>query len=251
MSREIVFEACVDSVESALAAQDGGAQRVELCSNLLEGGLTPSFGMLQVARASLRIGIMVMIRPRGGDFVYTDREFRAMLHDVAMATDAGAAGVVFGFLEPGGTVDARRTRELTDLARPLAVTFHRAFDMTKDPFDALETLVETGVDRVLTSGQEASVIEGLDLVAELIRRAGDRVVIMPGGGITALNVARVAAVPGIREIHFGGGAPVESAMEFRNSRVFMGGVLRPPEYSRDVQRQEIVAEIVRAAKEAP
>jgi copper homeostasis protein len=249
MNRDIVFEACVDSVESALAAQDGGAQRVELCSDLLEGGLTPSFGMLQVARASLRIPIMVMIRPRGGDFLYGDREFRAMLHDVAMAKDAGAAGVVFGVLEPDGTVDATRTRELCDLARPLSVTFHRAFDMTRDPFGALEALASIGVDRILTSGQEATVIEGLDLIASLVGRSGDRLVVMPGGGITARNVARVAAIPGIREIHFGGGAPVESGMAFRNGRVFMGGVLRPAEYARDVQRTEAVAELVRAAGE--
>ena len=249
MNRDIVFEVCVDSVESALAAQDGGAQRVELCSDLLEGGLTPSFGAIQVARASLRIPIMAMIRPRGGDFLYSDREFRAMLHDVAMAKDAGVAGVVFGLLEPDGTVDEGRTRELVELARPLAVTFHRAFDMVRDPFEAIETLVGIGVDRILTSGQEASAIEGLERIAGLVERAGDRVVVMPGGGIHARNVARVAAVPGIREIHFGGGAPVESAMAFRNPTVFMGGVLRPPEYSRDVQRPELVAEVLRAAKE--
>jgi len=251
MSRRIVVEACVDSVESALAAQEGGAHRVELCSDLLEGGLTPSFGMLQVARASLRIGIMAMIRPRGGDFLYSDHEFRAMLHDVALAKDARAQGVVLGLLAPDGSVDAARTRELIDRARPLQVTFHRAFDMTNDPFDALETLVALGVDRVLTSGQEASAVEGLDGIAELVRRAGDRIVVMPGGGISARNIARIAAVRGIREIHFGGGVPVESGMAFRNPRVFMGGMLRPPEYAREVQRPEIVAEIVRAAGEAP
>jgi len=247
MSHEIVFEACVDSVESALAAQDGGAHRVELCSDLLEGGLTPSFGMLQVAVASLRIPDMAMVRPRGGDFLYTDREFRAMLHDVAMARDAGAAGVVVGFLLPDGTVDEARTREACELARPLSVTFHRAFDMTRDPLESLDTLAAIGVDRVLTSGQEATVIEGLDLIASLLARAPDRPVVMPGGGITARNVARVAAVPGVREIHFGGGAPVESGMTFRNPRVFMGGVLRPAEYERDVQRAEAVADLVRAA----
>ncbi len=247
MNREIVFEACVDSVESAIAAQDGGAHRVELCSDLLEGGLTPSFGMLQVALATLRIPIMVMIRPRGGDFLYTEREFRAMLHDVAMAKDAGAAGVVFGFLDPEGAVDAARTRELAELARPLSVTFHRAFDMTRDPYAALDTLVDLGVDRVLTSGQEASVVEGLDLIAGLLRRAGERLAVMPGGGITARNVARVAALPGVREIHFGGGVPVDSAMTYRNPRVFMGGALRPPEYAREVQTPDSVAALVGAA----
>lgn len=251
MTRQIVFEACVDSVESALAAQDGGAHRVELCSDLLEGGLTPSFGMLQVARASLRIGIMVMIRPRGGDFLYSDREFRAMLHDVAMAKEAGAEGVVFGLLRPDGSVDVERTRELTELARPSRVTFHRAFDMTRDAFEALDALVEIGVDRILTSGQEASAVEGVETIAALVERAGSRIVVMPGGGIDARNVARFTAIPGIREIHFGGGAATESKMAFRNPRVFMGGALRPPEYARDVLRPEIVARIVRAAGKEP
>jgi copper homeostasis protein len=243
----MIFEACVDSVESARAAHLGGARRVELCSGLLEGGLTPSAGMLEVARATLKIGIMTMIRPRGGDFLYTDHEFRAMCRDVEAAKAAGANGVVFGLLEPNGTVEATRTAEMVELARPLSVTFHRAFDMTRDPFEALETLIDLGVDRVLTSGQEAGVIEGLDTIAELARRAGDRIIVMPGGGITARNVARVAAVPGIREIHFGGGETIDSAMVFRNPRVFMGGPLRPPEYAREVQHSERVAELIAAA----
>lgn len=249
MTAPMIFEACVDSVESAIAAQAGGALRVELCSGLLEGGLTPSGGLLQVAREALDIGIMAMIRPRGGDFLYTDHEFRAMRRDVEAAREAGVEGVVFGLLTSDGTVDATRTDELTQLARPLRVTFHRAFDMTRDPFEALATLVALCVDRILTSGQEATVIEGLDVIAELTRRAGDRIIVMPGGGITARNVARVAAVAGIREIHFGGGEPVESAMVFRNSRVFMGGTFRPPEYAREVQRAERVTELIAASRD--
>jgi copper homeostasis protein len=203
--------------------------------------------MLEVARAALDIGVMAMIRPRGGDFLYTDHEFRAMRRDVETAKAAGVDGVVLGLLHADGSVDATRTGELVRLARPLSVTFHRAFDMTRDPFAALETLVDLGVDRVLTSGQEATVIEGLGLIAELAHRAGDRIVVMPGGGVTARNVDRVAAVAGIREIHFGGGEPVASGMVFRNPRVFMGGVLRPPEYARDVLRLEQVAEVIAAA----
>ena len=245
-----VFEVCVDSIESALAAERGGADRVELCSDLLEGGLTPSYGVLQVARERLRIGIMVMVRPRGGDFCYSDAEFAAMLHDVRMAREANAQGVVFGLLTPEGEVDVERTGRLVHEARPLAVTFHRAFDMTRDPFEALETLVGLGVDRVLTSGQEATVVEGLDLIAELLARAAGRIIVMPGGGITDRNIARIRAKAPAPELHFAGGEPVESRMRFRNARVFMGGTLRPPEYTLDLLQDGYVARVISAASGA-
>ncbi len=247
MSR-LTFEVCVDSIESALAAERGGADRVELCSDLLEGGLTPSYGVLKVARERLRIGIMAMVRPRGGDFCYSEAEFAAMLQDVRAAKEVGANGVVFGVLTPDGDVDADRTRQLIAEARPLAVTFHRAFDMTRDPLAALETLISLGVDRVLTSGQEAAVVEGLDLIAELVARAADRIIVMPGGGITDRNVARIRARVPLREVHFAGGEPVESRMRFRNPRVFMGGTLRPPEYALDVLQDGYVTRVIANAK---
>ncbi len=243
----MLFEACVDSIESALAAEQGGADRVELCSDLIEGGLTPSYGVLRVACERLRIGIMAMVRPRGGDFYYSEAEFAAMLHDVRMAREAGANGVVLGILTPDGDVDVERSRRLIEQARPLAVTFHRAFDMTRDPFAALETLIGLGVDRVLTSGQEPSVLEGLDLIAELAACARDRIVIMPGGGITDRNIARIRARVPAAEMHFAGGEPVESRMRFRNSRVFMGGTLRPPEYTLDLLQEGYVARVISAA----
>ncbi len=243
----VVFEVCVDSIESALAAERGGADRVELCSNLIEGGLTPSYGVLKVARERLTIGLMAMVRPRGGDFCYSEAEFAAMRHDVRMAKEAGADGVVFGVLTPDGHVDADRTRRLVADARPLPVTFHRAFDMTRDPFEALETLVELGVDRVLTSGQEPSVLEGLDLIGRLVERAAGRIVVMPGGGITDRNIARIRAGAAVSELHFAGGEPVESRMRFRNPRVFMGGTLRPPEYTIDLLPDGYVAKVIAAA----
>lgn len=242
-----IFEVCVDSIDSALAAERGGADRVELCSDLLEGGLTPSYGTLKVAAERLRIGIMAMIRPRGGDFCYGAAEFAAMVHDVHLAKDVGAKGVVFGILTPEGDVDVERTRQLIQEARPLAVTFHRAFDMTRDPFAALEALVGLGVDRVLTSGHEPSVLEGLDLIAELVARAAGRIIVMPGGGITDRNIARIRAKVPTSEMHFAGGEPVESRMRFRNPRVFMGGTLRPPEYALDVLRDGYVARTIAAA----
>ncbi len=243
----MLFEVCVDSIESALAAERGGADRVELCSDLIEGGLTPSCGVLKVARERLRIGIMAMVRPRGGDFCYSDAEFDAMVHDVRMAKQVGASGVVFGLLTPDGEVDVDRTGRLITEARPLAVTFHRAFDMTRDAFAALETLVTLGVDRVLTSGLEPSVLEGLPLVAELVARARGRIIVMPGGGVTDRNIARILAALPATELHFAGGEPVESRMRFRNPRVFLGGTLRPLEYTIDLLRPEYVARVISAA----
>jgi copper homeostasis protein len=246
MKPEICFEVCVDSIESAMAAEDGGADRVELCSDLLEGGLTPSFGMLKVAREMLHLKIMVMVRPRGGDFCYTEAEFHAMQHDVAAAKKAGAHGVVFGVLDPDGTIDLDRTRKLIEAARPLPVTFHRAFDMTRDPFEALDALIDLGANRVLTSGQEATVVEGLDLIAELVQRAAGRIIVMPGGGVTDRNTAKIVEATGVTEIHFGGGEMVEGRMRFRNPRVFMGGALRPPEYTREVVRSDYVRCVIAA-----
>ncbi len=244
--KQLKIEVCVDSVESALGAQEGGADRVELCDNLLEGGTTPSAGAIAVARANLSIKLHVIIRPRGGDFCYSDIEFDIMRHDVAVAKELGADGVVIGILTPDGEVDKARTAELIELARPLSVTFHRAFDMTRDPFQALEDLIALGVDRILTSGQEPSVIEGLDLIAELVQRAGERVIIMPGGG-TERNVGKVVAGSGVREVHVIGPMTVDSPMQYRNPRVFMGGELRPPEYARTVTDPARIRELRRQA----
>ena len=228
----MLYEICVDSVGGVAAAKAAGADRVELCADLLEGGITPSRGMIRRARAIPGIRLHVIIRPRGGDFLFDDDEFAVMEADVEAAKAEGADGVVIGLLGADATVDAARTRRLIELARPLSVTFHRAFDMAADPFASLETLVGLGVDRVLTSGQEESVLEGLPLIRELIRRAGDRIIIMPGGGVTARNVARIVAEARPREIHFAALEPVGSAMQSRRDHVFMGGVLRPPEYDR-------------------
>jgi copper homeostasis protein len=224
------IEICVDSVAGALAAQRGGADRVELCDNLLEGGTTPSAGQIKVARARLRIGLQVIIRPRGGDFLYDGTEVEVMKEDIRLARELGADGVVLGCLTAGGDIDTGLTGELMALARPLNVTFHRAFDMCRDPRQALEDLVRLGADRVLTSGQEASCVEGIELIAELQRIAADRIVIMPGGGLTPRNIRKVAEMTGVTELHLSARKTVESGMTFRNTRCFMGGALRPPEF---------------------
>jgi copper homeostasis protein len=228
----MIFEICVDSVAGVRAAKAAGADRVELCADLLEGGVTPSRGMIRQAKTIGGIGLNVMIRPRGGDFLFDDDEFATMRSDIETAKAEGADGVVIGLLTAAGEVDMARTRELMALARPLSITFHRAFDMTPEPFRALEMLIELGVDRVLTSGQEASVLDGLPLTVELVQRAGNRIVVMPGGGITARNVGRIVAAAKPREIHFAALQPAASAMRFRRPHVFMGGELRPPEYGR-------------------
>src|SRR4029079_2315147 len=151
--------------------------RVELCDNLLEGGTTPSAGTIELARQHLTIALNVIIRPRGGDFCYSKIEFEIMRRDIELVKLMGADGVVIGILNPNGTIDKARTRTLVELARPMTVTFHKAFDMTRDPFAALDTLIELGVDRVLTSGQESSVLEGLDVVRALVKRAGRKIII--------------------------------------------------------------------------
>jgi copper homeostasis protein len=213
----MIIEVCVDSVESAIAAQAGGADRVELCDSLIEGGTTPSAGAIVVARERLSIGLHVIIRPRGGDFCYSDLEFEIMRRDILRCKELGADGIVIGILTPDGDIDVQRSRALAELARPMAVTFHRA----------------TGADRLLTSGQEPSVIEGLDLIAELVRWAGDRLIIMPGCG-TERNMKKAVAQSGAQEFHVTGFTTIESPMRYRNPRVFMGGALFPPEYARQV-----------------
>lgn len=236
-----LVEVVIDSAEAAIAAQRGGADRVELCANLLEGGTTPSAGSIQVALASVDIAVNVMIRPRGGDFCYSDVEFQVMKRDIELAKELGANGVVIGILSQDGSIDLERTGELVALARPLSVTYHRAFDMSRDPYEALEALIDLGLDRVLTSGQEASVLEGLDLITDLIQQAGDRLIVMPGAGITERNINKIVDQSKAKEIHIFAPGNVESRMDYRNTRLFMGGELRPAEFSLMVTDPERVA----------
>lgn len=248
MPNHVLVEACVESVESAVAAASGGADRVELCDDLVEGGTTPSAGAITVARRQLDIGIAVMIRPRGGDFVYTDLEFESMRHDVGVARSLGADAVVFGLLNPNGTIDRDRTARLIEDAGPLPVTFHRAFDVSRDPMESLETLIALGVTRILTSGQRASAMESLDLLAALVRTAGDRLTILAGGGVTAANAAQIVAATGVREVHLYAPRRFASPMEHRNDAVPMGMAYRPDEYVRTVTDAEAIRAIVAAVR---
>ncbi len=243
-SRPVILEICVDSVEGAVAAQAGGAQRVELCDNLLEGGTTPSAGMIALARQQISIDLNVIIRPRGGDFYYSDLEFAVMQHDIAQAKQLGANGVVLGLLNRDGTIDKPRTANLIALARPLSVTFHRAFDVAADPQQALEELIDLGVEHLLTSGQESSALEGLDLIAALVQQAAGRIVIMPGGGINERNLVKIVQQSGVNEVHMTARSTVESTMIHRNAHAFMGGALRPAEYTRQATDAQRVANLV-------
>lgn len=243
MKNKILVEVCVDSVESAIAAQQGGADRVELCDNLMEGGTTPSYASIELARKYLNIGLQVIIRPRGGDFLYTDLEFEIMKRDIEIAKQLGVDGVVFGILDENGEVDEERNRELINLAKPLSITFHRAFDVTKDARKSLKTLIKLEVNRVLTSGQEATAFEGLENITEFVQLAGDKIIVMGCGNLSERNVKRFVEKTKVREVHLTGFAKVESKMNYRNERVFMGGALHPAEFSRKITSTDIIRNV--------
>ncbi|XP_026886714.2 copper homeostasis protein cutC homolog isoform X1 [Electrophorus electricus] len=231
MLEGFLMEVCVDSVESAINAERGGAGRIELCSSLLEGGITPSIGLLQVVKENVQIPVYVMIRPRGGDFLYTDREVEVMRKDIELMKSHKADGLVLGALTEDGRVDVALCMELLAACRPLPVTFHRAFDMVHDPSVALETLASLGFERILTSGCDSSALEGLLLIKRLVEQAKGRIIIMPGGGITERNLQRILEGSGAQEFHCSARSSRESAMKFRNANVSMGASLSAPEYS--------------------
>jgi copper homeostasis protein len=241
MTEPVLIEVCVDSVASAMAAERGGAQRVELCSDLLEGGVTPSLGLLGVVRSKLSIAVHVIIRPRPGDFCYSDAEFDSMERDIQSAKSEGLDGVVLGIL----AVDVARTRELVELARPLSVTFHRAFDMSSDLFQALNDVCATGADRLLTSGGEQECAQGVGTVAKLVKDASSRITIMAGGRIGIQNAPSIIERTGVTEIHVGLATPVKSPMLHQNSGLSLGKA-----QGREYQRTEVLEESVRKLRRA-
>ncbi len=226
-----MMEVCIDSVDSVVHAESGGASRLELCACLGEGGTTPTLGLLRVVKTATTLPICVMIRPRGGDFLYTETEFEIMKEDVRILKKEGVDGFVFGLLTSEGDIDTKRVEELLTLCRPLPVTFHRAFDMVKKPLDCLETLIKLGVDRILTSGCEQNALEGAPLINLLVKQANGRISIMPGGGITEDNLERILTETGVKEFHCSARVSVESGMVYRNERVCMGGGSGSSEYT--------------------
>lgn len=215
----MTIEIVVYNIESALKAQEGGADRIELCDNPAEGGTTPSYGIIEVVRQHVTLDVFVMIRPRGGDFCYSPEEFQAMKADIAQCRRLGVDGVVFGILNPDGMIDKDRCRELIEHARPLKVTCHRAFDMARDPFEALEACIAVGFDRILTSGQQEKAWQGAGLIGELVKRAGGRIAIMAGSGVNEQTVEAIVRETGVREIHFSAVVHRDSAMKFRNQSI--------------------------------
>jgi copper homeostasis protein len=198
-----LVEISVESLAKALAAQRGGAHRIELCSSLSQGGLTPDAELLRSVREKVRIPIFAMIRPRAGDFVYSGKEYAQMQREIETARQLSVDGLVFGILQRDGRVDVRRTQRLVELARPLPVTFHRAIDVSADIHKALEDVMQTGAARVLTSGGAATAPEGAGCLAKLVQAASGRIIVMPGCGITASNVTQVAKSTAAREFHAG------------------------------------------------
>lgn len=250
-TENVLVEVCVATVASARAAESAGAGRLELCANLVEGGVTPSIGMLTGIRERVRLPLHVLIRPRGGDFLFDGDECEVMLRDIAEAGAHGADGVVIGALDPEGSVDETLTRRLTEAARPMAVTFHRAFDLVREPAPALETLIGLGIERVLSSGQAPSALLGSEALAALVAQGSGRITIMAGGGINEANAARIIRETGVREIHVGAGGIRHSGMEFRRDGVFMGKAYQPDEYRRVETDSERVRTIVARATPAP
>ena len=216
MTLQMKLEIIGFNIESCIAVQEAGAHRIELCDNPSEGGTTPSYGFIKAAREKLSIELYVMIRPRGGDFFYSDDEFEIMKEDIEMCRQSGCDGVVIGLLKKDGSVDKKRCRELVVLAYPLGVTFHRAFDRTKDPFRALEEIIETGCERILTSGQQPKAVDGVQIIKELIAQANDRIIIMPGSGVNAENIISLVENTGAKEFHSSAGIYTESKMNYTN-----------------------------------
>lgn len=231
MSNKSKIEICANSVESAVKAQQAGAYRVELCAGIPEGGTTPSFGEIRMARQLLnQTKLHVIIRPRGGDFLYSPIEQEIMLHDIKVARQLGADGVVFGCLTAEGYVDVPLMQKLMNAVGEMSVTFHRAFDMCSNPKEALEQIIGLGIDRVLTSGQETTAEKGIPLLKELVEQADGRIIIMPGCGVRENNIGKIEAETGAKEFHTSARSIVYSKMEYRNENVPMGSSIVSSEF---------------------
>eukprot|EP01132_Coremiostelium_polycephalum_P007711 gene7711-9485_t len=241
MSSNIRLEICVDSLESCEEAIKGGAHRLELCSSLFLGGLTPSWGMMKIVRERFpNFPIHVMIRPRGGDFLYSKAEIEIMKQDILAAKQLGFNGVVFGLLNADGSIDKHTTSDLIQLSLPMSITFHRAF--------GIKDLLEIGnIERLLTSGTESSVLEGIDVIRDLIKLSEGRIKILPGGGITERNISKIIKKTGLYELHLSGRIKHDSKMIHRNERVFMGGELRQSEYSLSIVDHKKIGNFITSA----
>ena len=248
--KPLKIEICVEGIDGLVAAQNAGADRVELCASLLEGGLTPSLGTVRQALAIAEIPFHVIIRPRGGDFLYSDLEFESMLADVAALRDMGVAGVVFGCLTADGRIDEPRMTALVGASRPMAVTCHRAFDMTRDPAEAVAALIRSGVDRVLTSGQRDTALEGVGILQQTVRAANGQLVIMACGALDEDNIGEELGASGVDELHFAALVTTKSPMQYSNENVGMGGTANEREFELTVTDEDAVRRTIAAARAA-
>ncbi len=244
----ILVEACVDSVQGAIAAEHAGAGRLELCANLVEGGTTPSGGMMRAVHRCVGIPVFAIVRPRGGDFLYDAADIEVMLRDIEFAKSCDIHGIVSGALNPNGTIDEDGTSALIEAAHPLPFTFHRAFDVTRDLDESLDALQALGVHRVLTSGGAATALEGSEMIARLVRRGGDRIVVMAGGGVRHDNAADVVKATKVKEVHLRGSRRLEGRMAFRTPRVHISRSFVPDEYAWDVTDGAEIGAVVKAVR---
>lgn len=241
------FEVCANSVESCLAAQNGGADRVELCAGIPEGGTTPSYGEIITAREILKTTrLHVIIRPRSGDFLYSPIEVKTMLKDIEMAKQLGVDGVVFGCLTAGGEIDLAIMQELMKASQGLSVTFHRAFDVCRNPEQALEQIIQLGCNRILTSGQQPTAESGILLLRKLQEQAAGRIILLAGCGVNEKNINRIAQETKIHEFHFSARESIKSGMIYRNESISMGGTVHIDEYARDVTTAQRVRDTIQA-----
>lgn len=245
-----MLEICCYSVQSALIAEQSGANRIELCAGVYEGGTTPSLATIQLVKEKLSIPVHVIIRPRGADFCYSDLEFECMKKDILSCKEQGVEGIVSGVLLANGKIDIERTKELVDLAKPMSFTFHRAFDMVENHIEALQELMQMGVERILTSGGMQTAEEGADLLTELVDKAKN-IVIMPGSGVNETNIYKLKEVTGAKEFHCSAKKLVKSKMEYQNPNINMGGEGSIPEfeyYEADSEKISKIANILKASQ---
>ncbi len=245
---QILLEICCGSIDDAIESEKGGADRVELCSALFLGGLTPSIGTIQEAKQRLKIPVIAMVRPRGGGFCYTEAEMATMERDTEAALQSGADGIVFGVLQANGKIDTQRSQRIRRLIGTKQAVFHRAFDVTPDPFAALEELIDIGVTRVLTSGQKDSAPQGVELIRKLVERAGNRIEILPGGGIQPYQVREIASQTGCHQVHLTAWKTATDPSTHGNPEVTFGGALYPPEDRYQVTDASLVKEIAARLK---
>lgn len=248
MKDTITIEICAGSLDDAIAAEKAGAARIELNSSLFLGGLTPSLGTLNLVKKETNLKVMTMVRPRAAGFLYTSSEFKTMQEDAKLFIDNGADGIVFGFLQQDGTIDTKRCEALIKIAGNKEKVFHRAIDVVPDPLKTLDILIELGFTRVLTSGQEPTAYEGMELIAEMVKHAKGRIEILPGGGITKKNAAKLVAGTGVDQIHFAALKAVAESSTSQNPSIYYGGALYPPEDRFETADLAAMSEIIRSVQ---